>query len=230
MTQFHITLPQFLISEGQKQKTSILVSTVEVSCCLASWTKIHRSIGIILLQKNLKAYSKKGGSASAVVRVTWSQQQRFECAARGELQSSGQKTKSQIPTHSHRRTLCPLKRFSYSVTPQFMQVKVPSSFPITHWKAVTFFKKCLSLHWQCHYTSNEVHNKKVYHLWAAHIYFMTVKFHSLWKLKAKFSMDTIYVLTLLSSFIQPSCPFIVQEHLITHIFIKQLICRSPPVT
>lgn len=190
MTQFHITLPQFLVSEGQKQKTSILVSTVEDSCSLAFWTKIHRCIGIILLQKNLKAFSKKGGSASAVARVTCSQQQKLECAVWGELQSWGQKTKSQIPTHPYWRTLCPLKRLSYRATPQFMQVKVPSSIPTTLWKAVMFCKKCLSLHWLK--DSNEVHNKKVYQLWAVHMHFVKAKFHSMWKLKAKFSMVTIY--------------------------------------
>lgn len=92
---------------------------------------------------------------------------------------------------SLKEDLHPLKRLSYSVTPPFMQVKVPSSLPIAPWKAVTFCKKCLPLHWLRH--SNETHNKKVYHTRAAHMHFVKEKFHSLWKLKAKFSMATIYI-------------------------------------
>lgn len=59
MTQFHITLPQFLISEGQKQKTSILVSTVEASCSLAFWTKIHRSMASFCSRKISMHFPRK---------------------------------------------------------------------------------------------------------------------------------------------------------------------------
>lgn len=61
-----------------------------------------------MLQKNLKAFSKKGGSASAVA----SDMSTTAEAVWDELQSSRQKTKSQIPTHPHwRRTSTHWKDF-----------------------------------------------------------------------------------------------------------------------
>lgn len=165
MTQLHVTLPQLLVSEGQNQKTSILVDITEASWSSAFWTHIDMdNLQASFCSKDLKAFSKKGDSMPTVVTdADTATQRRHQGAMWGEQQSSGENPGLPDPhLSSPKGHPCLLKRLPHSATSQFRQ-KTPSSprdSPVAHQEVLIFPRKCLSLHWLKHF--NEAHEEKAY--------------------------------------------------------------------